>query len=52
MKSIRRATRTVKGIILSAIGLQFSIAGIVFAIVSGALSAILGSLLPQMMQHL
>lgn len=50
VKSIRRPTRTVKGIVLSAIGLNFSIAGFVFAIVSGVLSSVFGMLLPHLMQ--
>ena len=46
VKSIRKPTRTVKGIILSALGLDFAVAGIVFAIISGVVATIMNTLLP------
>lgn len=45
VKSIRRPTRTVKGIILSALGLDFAVTGIVFAIISGLFSAIFNAVM-------
>ena len=49
VKSIRRETRTVKGIIFSALGLDFAVAGFVFAILSGVMAAITDYILPQVL---
>lgn len=47
VKSIKRATRTVKGIILSALGIDFAAAGFAFVFISGVLSTVLNAVLPQ-----
>ena len=46
VKSIRRPTRTVKGIIFSALGIDFAITGVVFAILSGVLTTVFDAILP------
>lgn len=52
VKSIKKATRTVKGIIFSALGIDFAVAGCVFAFLSGAVATVINAVLPQLMNSL